>query len=229
MSNPTAVTLQLDTSDADGICQSQTPLAAGSLTINGALSSGGVATMDAARRVLIGSNADDSGHTFTITGTDRYSNAQSEDLAGPASPATVYTVLDYLTVTAVAVDAATAGAITVGTNGVGSTEWIQANWLDVSWVIAIGCRGAAATTYTVEHTYDDFNQTQQNLPQGFSLEPGSNVPALAWPNPIINGASGISEVRYTDWPVYGFRLTINSGTGSVMMQAIQQGRGSGHA
>lgn len=229
MSNPTHVTLQLEAAVADGICQSQKPLAAGALTLNGSLVVSGVAVLDVARRVLIGSDADDSTHTFTITGTDRYGNTQSERLAGPASPATVYSVLDYKTVTSVTIDAAATGNITVGTNGVASTAWVQANWLDWGWFVAIACKGPAGTNYSVEHTYDDFNQTQQNMPYGFSLEPASNVPPEPWTNPVINNVSEKNEVRYVDWVIYGFRLTVVSGTGAVTMWAIQAGRGSGPA
>jgi hypothetical protein len=100
--------------DADGVCQSQTPAAGGvqDLTINGALSSGGVATFTAARLITIASASDDSGRTFTVTGTDVNGNAQTETIAGPAT--TVTGTLYFRTVTQVTVDDDTAGAITVG-------------------------------------------------------------------------------------------------------------------
>ena len=100
--------------DVDGVCQSQTPAAGGeqALTINGALSSGGVATFVAARLITIASASDDSGRTFTVTGTDVNGNAQSETIAGPAT--TVTGTLYFRTVTEVLVDENTAGAITVG-------------------------------------------------------------------------------------------------------------------
>lgn len=100
--------------DVDGVCQSQTPAAGGeqALTINGALSSGGVATFVAARLITIASASDDSARTFTVTGTDVNGNAQSETIAGPAT--TVTGTLYFRTVTEVLVDDNTAGAITVG-------------------------------------------------------------------------------------------------------------------
>jgi hypothetical protein len=82
------------------------------LTINGALSSGGVATFTAARLITIASASDDSGRTFTVTGTDVNGNAQTETIAGPAT--TVTGTLYFRTVTQVTVDDDTAGAITVG-------------------------------------------------------------------------------------------------------------------
>jgi len=100
--------------DPDGVCQSQTPAAGGeqALTINGALSSGGVATFVAARFITIASAADDSARTFTVTGTDVNGNVQTEVIAGPAT--TVTGTKYFRTVTEVLVDDDTAGAITVG-------------------------------------------------------------------------------------------------------------------
>lgn len=101
--------------DADGVCQSQTPAAGGvqNLTINGALSSGGVATFVAARLITITSAGADSGRTFTVTGTDANGDAQTESITGPATT-TVTGTKYFRTVTQVRVDNNTAGAITVG-------------------------------------------------------------------------------------------------------------------
>lgn len=68
--------------DADGICASQTPTA-GPLLINGALASGGSVTLDVQRRVLITTVSDESGTSFTITGTNWQGNAISEVVPGP--------------------------------------------------------------------------------------------------------------------------------------------------
>jgi hypothetical protein len=100
--------------DTDGVCTSQTPAAGGEqdLTIDGALSSGGVATFTAARFITIASAADDSARTFTVTGTDVNGAVQTETIAGPAI--TVTGTSYFRTVTQVTVDDDTAGAITVG-------------------------------------------------------------------------------------------------------------------
>jgi hypothetical protein len=118
--------------DADGVCQSQTPAAGGeqALTINGALSSGGVATFVAARFITIASAADDSARTFTVTGTDVNGNVQTEVIAGPAT--TVTGTLYFRTVTEVLVDDDTAGAITVG---------MANNSLDVVYAGRVRIRG----------------------------------------------------------------------------------------
>lgn len=227
MANPSKVTYQLIAAVANGVALAQQPLAAGLLVLNGSLTAGvpAKATFDTARRVLVSSTGNDAGVTFTIVGTDRNGNVQTGTVTGVVSGAPVNSAQDFLTVTAVSSGAGTIGNITVGTSGAGSTPWIQDNWLEPAWRLAVACLGPAGTNYTVEHTYDDFNQVSTGAPYGFSLEAASNVPPTAWPNPVIANVSGSNEARYVDWPVYGHRLTIVSGTGLVTMWSMQTGIG----
>lgn len=113
--NSTYIAADTTAADADGVAQSQTPAAGGaqSLTLNGAETSGGVATFTAARRVTVTSAGDDRGRTFTITGTDVHGDAQTEVISGPNAALTTGTSY-FRTVTDVTVDANTAGAVTVG-------------------------------------------------------------------------------------------------------------------
>jgi len=101
--------------NTDGVCESQTPAGGGAqdLTIDGAQTSGGVATFTAARLITIASTGADDGRTFTVTGTDVNGNAQTETITGPDT-ATVTGTLYFRTVTTVSVDDDTAGAIIVG-------------------------------------------------------------------------------------------------------------------
>lgn len=230
MSNPSTLTLQLAAAVSNGIALSQTPGAAGNLTLNGSLVTSGVATMDVARRVLISTAGADAARTFTITGTDRYGNVQVEAITGIPTGTTGATQRDFKTVTKIAVDAATAGAITAGTNGVGSSDWVVDDFLCRVWALSGGIQGAAATTYTLEVTYDDPNKTGTSLvvsPQQWSMNPASHVPPLVWPYAPINNASGNNQFDFPDHPIFAHRLTINSGTGLVVMQSIQAGVGSG--
>ena len=232
MSNPNTVSLQLVAAVANGICQSQTPAAAGALTLNGSLVTSGVATMDVARRVLIASGGADAGVVFTITGTGRPGTGQtlgpvqSETITGVTSAASQYSVLDYATITSVTASAGTAGAITVGTNGVASTVWVVDDFLHTFWALAGACYGPAGTTYTVEHTYDDPNAQPGGSIVGaeqWSMFAGSNVPAKVRPNASLNNVSGNNDFSYPNQPIFAHRLTINSGTGLVLMQSIQAG------
>src|SRR3990167_974441 len=103
--------------DANGICLTQTPSGAGDLTINGALATSGVATLDVPRHIIITSTANDSARTFTITGTNAYGDATSEAITGP-NTTTVRGYKQFKTVTQVAISGAATGSIVVG------TDWI---------------------------------------------------------------------------------------------------------
>ena len=56
--------------DADGISTTATLGGAGTLTINGALASGGEVELSSGRQVTVTSAGNDTGITFTVTGTD---------------------------------------------------------------------------------------------------------------------------------------------------------------
>jgi hypothetical protein len=95
------------TLDADGICAAQGITGASNALINGALASGGTATLDVPRALQ-------TTQTVTIYGTDFYGQAQTEarSLNGTS---VVNLTKAFKTVTRVAVSATTAGNITVGT------------------------------------------------------------------------------------------------------------------
>ena len=130
--------------DTDGICASQTTSAAANLTLNGALTatingnsvyapsvSGTAATADGAwaRKIGITSDGNDSGITFTITGTDVDGKALSETVTGPNSTtvySTMSTAANFKTVTKIATSAATTGNITVGTAAVAADVYCRA-------------------------------------------------------------------------------------------------------
>jgi hypothetical protein len=233
MSNPNTLTYQLAAAVSNGLCLSQTPAAAGALTLNGSLVAAGVGTLDsggAARRVLISSTGSDASVVFTVTGTSRTGNVQSSPVTGVVSGSPVATALDFLTVTAIASSAATAGAITAGTNGVGSSPWVVDDFLCRIWALSGGISGPAGTIYSLEHTYDDPNAQSGGGVAGaqqFSMNPASNVPPVAWPNAVVVNVSGANEFDYPNHPIFAHRLTIVSGTGKVTMQTIQAGNGSG--
>lgn len=231
MSNPSVVTLSLPAGVTNGIALSQTPGAAGNLTLNGSLVTAGVANLVTAQRVVaVSANAGDTTQSLTITGTDRNGNGISEVLKLNGTTQ-VNSVNDYLTVTKIAISAATVGALTAGTNSIGSSDWVLDNFLAPTWMLSVAVSILSGSgTYTVEHTYDD-----PNSPPGFStgnsalpssMEPASNYPPVAWPNPTLLNRSDNGEFQYVAWPVMAHRLTITAGTGILRMQTIQAGIGS---
>lgn len=99
--------------DADGLADGNSSAGA-TLTLDGALTSGGTFTSAdglAHRLVILDLGADDqTGATYTITGTDSDGRAQTEDIAGPGASASVETTKYFLTVTSVAIASPVAGS-----------------------------------------------------------------------------------------------------------------------
>lgn len=103
------------TTDDDGICQSQTPVAAGALTINGVTSG----TLGVGYYVTIYGSGNESNKIFRVTGTGNSDEAIIEYLQGPNN-STVSTKNTFKTVSEVYTSAATAAVVKVGygiTNG----------------------------------------------------------------------------------------------------------------
>ena len=101
--------------DADGISTAATLSGSGNLTINGALAPGGSCTFNAGRVVTILSAGDDSGDTFTVTGTDVNGDAQTEAITG-ANAGTATGAKYFKTVTQIAASGASAGNVSAGIN-----------------------------------------------------------------------------------------------------------------
>lgn len=208
MGLPINVSKSLAAASANNIALSQSLGAAGNLTINGSAATAGVATLDTARRVILTSAGNDSGLTWTVTGTNQTGNLIVDKFAG-GNIAAAQSNYDFLTITSIAGSAATAAAVTAGTNTVGSTPWIGVNWHSPIINIGIGVQVTGTVNYTVQHTFDDPN----NLPSGVSFPATFNHPSLQ-----SLTASGDGDYIY---PIIAMRLLINSGTGTARMVAIQ--------
>lgn len=104
-----------DIADPNGVCESQSG-AAGALTLNGALVSGGVATFDVPRNIVIDSGGADTA-TLTITGTDEYGETLTEDITLNGTTA-VAGKKAFKTVTGVVSDATISNGAFVGTGDV---------------------------------------------------------------------------------------------------------------
>ena len=206
----------LDAADPDGIATSQTPLAAGDLTLDGALASGGVATLGTGRvqrRVVISPVGIETGRTFTIEGTNADGTKISEELAGVAAPSVSQSARDYQTVTRVAVDAATAAAVSVGTNSVGATPWIVLDRHRSPFAVGFGITLEGVVTYQPQHTFDDVQRLGAPPPDVF-LNDGT---------PFADPGATESQDGNIAFPVGAFRVQINSGTGTLRIRVIQAG------
>lgn len=151
------VDVDLDSVDADGVCTAQTATGAGSLTIDGALTSGGVATMDYARQIGIGSSNNDSGVTFTLTGTDNDDKALSEAVTGP-NAGTAESTGYFKTITGVSVDGATVSDVQLGTVDEVVSQTIPVDRAS-SNMATVGVDITGTINYSGEYTLDDVQDT----------------------------------------------------------------------
>ncbi len=216
---PVAISKALTAADDDGISLSQTPLAAGNLTITGAFAAGGVATLDTQRRVIATWAGADAARTLTIYGTSESGQAIVEVIAG-ANTGIVATLNDFFTITRIAVDAATAGAVKVGTNTTGSTRWVNANWHIAPFSLGVEMNVSGTLTYGLEYTLDDFY-----TPGGWA---GAAPAQPRVRQTTVTGAAGNASYNFAS-PIRGWRLTVASGTGTVLAEGIQAGIGSAAA
>lgn len=204
---PIIKSLTVPAAVANAICLSQTPGAAGALTINGGAAVNGVATNTAATQVTITSAGNDSGKTFVITGTDASGNALSESITGP-NIATVTSVNFYLTVTSLTISAAAAGAITSGFNAVGVTAPLP---LDTYARPQVGVQVDVSGTvnWTLQQTDDD--------PFGTA--------ALGWFDSSDANMVAQTVTRQGSYitPHRALRFKMNSGTGTITGNIVQSG------
>lgn len=211
----TAVVGPLAAASANNIATSQTPAAAGSLTLNGTLVKNGIAVMDNPRRVLI--TTADTTTVFTITGATPTGSVISESLKATAG--TGVSALDYATVTSITVNQGTTAAVTVGTNGVASTPWVRLDeWANPA--VSIQCDVSGTVNYTVQSTLDDPNSpTNPVIPSAVAWVNSPDTPAVA--------ATGQIQTSYGGFNAYAamcptfIRVTLNSGTGTVTANITQ--------
>lgn len=207
---PITITKQLDAADDNGIATAQQLGAAGDLTLDGALVSGGVADLGTPRRVGITvAVADLSAVNFTVYGTTSQGFEISETIAGPNNN-TVSTTRDFATVTRVAADAAVGTDVIVGTTGVGATEWMPLDIYASNGRTTIDTIVTGTVNYTVQYTNDDpFDNS--------IIQTSKDHPTAA-----LVGATA-DQYGSTDTIIMrAVRLLINSGTGSVKMTVVQQ-------
>lgn len=201
------------TDDANGIAEDQTLGAAGNFTLDGALVSGGIATAAEAQIVTITSVGNDSGITFTITGTDADGSGFSETITGP-NATTAKTTGFFKTVTQVAASAATAADVSVGWVAVDGavTKSIPTNWRGTPYNQSLFTVITGTLTYTVQHTED---APQDSYTNTFSTDAN-------W-----RSTTGLTALTVTDegnisFPVRAVRLIITAFTsGTTKLTSIQ--------
>lgn len=194
---PTAV-------DADGISASQTP-GAGAILINGALASGGSVTLGAAQLIRLTSGGDDSGITFTFTGTDSDGRAQTETVAG-TNISNSDTTKHFKTITSITKSGASAGTIIVGNLIESVSNTVRPNVNTSPVAIGIGVQLVSGTaTYVVQHSYQD----------------GTDSHPTVWFDNSAGSKSASSEATYST-PVATIRIKQTASSSGVLSARIVQ-------
>jgi hypothetical protein len=219
--NPTVFTKALAAASANNIALSQTPVSGTSLTINGAAASGGIATLDTQRRVLLTFGSEAAPRTLVVTGTNDSGNPISETLAIPAtSPGTVATLQDFLTVTSlVPAGGGWTAAVTVGTNTVGSSPWKLVDPHVTPSLVALNLNVTGTINCSIEYTYDAI---QGQPPNVGNLPWTYPVPPQVLLHAVLQGVTTDSDGEINT-PVRAWRTTVNSGAGSVVTTGTQAG------
>lgn len=205
----TATVGPLTAQSANNIALSQTPGAAGALTLNGSLASGGTVVIANPQRVTI--TTSDTTHTFTITGTSPTGTLLTEVVTGNGTSAT--SVLDYATINSIVISGAATGAVTAGTAGTASTPWVRLDeW--ASPPVGIQCDVTGTVSYTIQSTYDDPNA------HGGNAVPVSSMTWINTNDPNAVNATGAVQTNFLFTPIF-VRALLNSGTGTVSMKVTQ--------
>jgi len=192
--------------DPDGLAKAQAVVAAGALSLDGDLISGGAYSGDYARQLGVLSAADDSLITFTIVGTDSDGKALTEVVTGSAgAPGTAETTGYFLTVASVTASAAAAGNVSVGTVDEISSQVFPIDFASGT-PCTIGVDATGVVNFTVQETFDNFQRE-------------TNCQSVQWFN-----ISGLTEIANTDTlktataGATGIRLLINSYTTGAELQ-----------
>lgn len=214
---PVVVSKALVAAQAGGVAAGQTVAVGANAVLSGVLVTGGVATMDTQRRIIITSSGDDSTRTVTIFGTND-SGAAMQDTVALTNAGTAVSNLDFRTVTRVRNNGpGTTTTIVIGTNTTGSTQWFMPNYHMAPFELEIDCVVSGTVTFSIEYTMDDFwtPPNQVGVPW-----PAAGVPVV---RPTSVAAATTSQSLRLNIPVRGWRTTITAGTGTLATEAMQSG------
>ena len=192
--------VDLDNVDDNGIAESQTPLAGGNLTLDGALGT----SLDYGRILVLTTAANESARTFTFTGTDADGNVVTETMTGPNATTDVTTNF-YKTITSIAVDAATAGAVYVGT--VNTTSSAADRTVPLNYRASRAAHYIVDVTgtinYTIQETFDDISDSS----------------ALTW-LPLTAHSTKTADTNAAGTPgATAMRVVVNSYSNGAELQA----------
>lgn len=197
------------TQSATNILAAVTPGAAGALTLDGALISGGVLPQQTlAYILLLTTSAADQAKTITITGTNADNAAQTETINLP-NATTGYTTKAFRSISSITVSAALIGTLSIGTANAGSPSALSPTMpLDVySQYTTLAADVSGTINFTLQKCYEMMNRGET-------------------PNWVTAQAAGAIDVQtLITGPVSGVRIQVNSytNTATIAMSVLQSG------
>lgn len=222
MGMPIQFTKVLAAANATNVAAAQAHSNSSTITL-----SGSPVVLDTQRRIAIAlTSTANSGVLIALTGTNDSGTTISENITISGTLTAAASVMDYKTVSLVSATTIS-GNISIGTNGTGSTPWQMANpWSSpVNIFVAVSLPASGAATYSAEYTVDlDPCGVRNNTPltavNAFTagLLSGLTTSGAALLGP---GTAGIGV------PLTAWRVTVTTGTGSCVVQAIEAGVGAG--
>jgi len=173
----------------------------------------GIATLDTQRQIILTSGGNDTGITFTITGTDESGNTVSETITG-ASGGAATSVMSYLTLNNITHTGSVATTLTVGTNTTGATGPIIYDQNVSPFALGLSLEFTGSATATVQYTFDD----------PFAVNAFNTLTGVAWYDHAtlvnINSTNTNSNIAF---PVSAVRLKVTAGTGIAQLVSRQAG------
>jgi hypothetical protein len=196
-------TTSFPAADGNYLATSQTPLAAGFLTLV-------ASTITPPRFVTITSAGDETARTFTIVGVGTNNDNQTETVTG-ANAGVATSTKTFSFVTSIFVDAATAGAVEAGVTQSGYSQWIPLDIYNPNQVTTISATVSGTVNYSIEYTNED--------PFDHSFVHQTVA------HPATGGAftnASTNQTHFTTTLMRAVRYKINSGSGSIRLTITQQ-------
>lgn len=205
----------LAAASANNIALAQAPTP-GNLVLNGTLVSGGVATLDTPRTVLITTTDNESTNKFTLQGTDWAGSPITETIVGPNNT-TGASVLAYKTITKILNSGNVTANVTVGTTTTAYSPWIRFDsWANQPIMKAIVVSATPlVANFTVQFSMDDPNALVN------SVDPGN----MTWFSDSDTNfvAKAVSAYGVTTSIPNWMRVFLNSGNGTATGTFSQTG------
>lgn len=197
------VTSSFPTAVTDYLVVAETLAGAGFFTL-------AASTITPPRYVTITSAGDDTGVTFTITGTGPHGETQTEDVTG-ANAGAVTSTKTFATVTSVYADGATDGDVEVGVAQSGYSQWIPLDIYTPNQVTTISATVSGTINYSIQYTNEDpFDHSFTHQVVAHPASGGAFT------------AASTNQTHFTTTLMRAVRYVVNSGDGSIRLTITQQ-------